>query len=380
MNRDELERLVREFDEIDRNGDGQIEIFELMGFGPPVVAPRDARPEGRGPGRGRGSPTGRPSPRGPEGRGPEGRGPEGRGPEGRRPRVIAVPTGLLPKDANVAVTAIGQPKAAAPRVKRTDRHAYVPLEAGVRHPTSICGPTRESAGGTDPHGIRSRPFFRSRSRVLVLARGPRSRTRKTNARSTGARPAPALDHAAIEIGTPVQLVQFDVLVARVGLRDVPGPQTIRFRNSPSITPSCRTGRFSKRSLRSARALRGRTDCVDPRATAAAPRHGELQPASLGGHARPFQKFLGIDSRHGTKRDGTDRPFRRDVHRGLWSLMPMFQLTTGGSKSALRQRGSRSVSSWMTFISARNGIIARLAFTPLPMAECAARPRDTARNP
>jgi Ca2+-binding EF-hand superfamily protein len=79
LNRDELERLVREFDEIDRNGDGQIEIFELMGFGPPGRGP-----EGRGP-EGDRRPDG-PPPRGPEGRGPEGRGPEGRRPEGdRRP-------------------------------------------------------------------------------------------------------------------------------------------------------------------------------------------------------------------------------------------------------------------------------------------------------
>jgi hypothetical protein len=41
-------------------------------------------------------------------------------PKGVAPRVIAVPMGLLPKDANGAVKAIGLPKTAAPRGKRTD--------------------------------------------------------------------------------------------------------------------------------------------------------------------------------------------------------------------------------------------------------------------
>ena len=59
---------------------------------------------------------------------------------------------------------------------------------------------------------------------------------------------------------------------------------------------------------------------------------------------------------------------------------MFQLIVGGSKSSCCHAGSLSVSSWICFISARKGIMARFALTPSRVLECAARPRAVARMP
>jgi hypothetical protein len=61
-------------------------------------------------------------------------------------------------------------------------------------------------------------------------------------------------------------------------------------------------------------------------------------------------------------------------------MPMFQLIVGGSNSSLCQRRSWAVSSWMFFISTKNGIIARFALIPKLVLEWAARPRAVALKP